>query len=213
MCYSEQSSLFAFTIGLIGSSIAFSLGSVMDKIVGSFCGYISFMQIFDYLLWRHQMCDSYNKTVSVTAMLFNHTQILFLGFIILYFNGNHVNQKYVKWILLMSTLVFLVYTYQWFLIKLPDELCTIKDYTTPHLLWKWTQLEYSTIAYTIFYAIPAALLFIEGIPNKMYGIFIAFIVLFTFATSYIFYKHNVGALWCHYSTFLPILYSGVRMLQ
>jgi hypothetical protein len=47
---------------------------------------------------------------------------------------------------------------------------------------------------------------ILGIPNPNYGWLFAFFIVFTYLTSAYFYSSNVGALWCYYTAFIPLIY-------
>ena len=64
MCFSEKASLIALVAGLSSSLMCYSVGKPDYKIVGLFFAFVTLMQLVDYLLWRHQVCDAYNKMVS-----------------------------------------------------------------------------------------------------------------------------------------------------
>ena len=72
MCFSKNASIVSFTIGIVGSILCITLGTATDKIVGYFLGYVSLMQGIEYLLWSHQICDNYNRVVSIIGMLLNN---------------------------------------------------------------------------------------------------------------------------------------------
>jgi hypothetical protein len=55
------------------------------------------------------------------------------------------------------------------------------------------------------------LLWIEGIPSKIYGIIFACLTAISFMSSYLFFNKSAGSIWCHYSAFLPIIYSFIRI--
>jgi hypothetical protein len=94
MCFSERASIESFFFGIIGSLLLISLGGVNNKIFGYYFIYVSFMQFIDFLLWRHQICDDYNRMISFLGMLLNHSQPIVLGILILLFNPIHKNIIY-----------------------------------------------------------------------------------------------------------------------
>lgn len=57
MCFSEQMSIIAFSVGMIGSILVVSLGEIYNKIVGLWLMFVSCMQLVDFFLWRNQTCN------------------------------------------------------------------------------------------------------------------------------------------------------------
>jgi len=208
MCFSEQASIVSFTAGILGSALCFSLGTIPDKVGGFFLGYVSLMQGIEFLLWRHQICDDYNRILSIASMVFVNTQPIVLGLIILYFAG----QKMVSWriasILALISIYTLVITgYSIPFLADTSNQCILKNKTN-HLQWKWNTREGSSYVYTL-YIITICCLFILGVK---YGVFFAGISLFSLLTSKILYPDSVvGSLWCYYVAFLPILYFIARV--
>jgi nicotinamide riboside transporter PnuC len=86
MCFSPEASIRSLLAGVFGSLLCISLGTTKDKIVGYFLGFVSLMQGIEYLLWKHQKCDNYNKVISITGMILNHLQPFILGVIVLILN-------------------------------------------------------------------------------------------------------------------------------
>lgn len=203
MCFSENASIVAFLTGLIGAMLCVSLGSVSDQIVGYFLGFVSLMQGVEYLLWNHQVCDDYNRTLSILGMLLNHLQPLILGIIILNVNSEIIHRDWIINILFLYTCIIIPYSIQF--INSKKEQCTIKSENS-HLLWVWNRQKYSTIIYTIF-LITICGLSILGFPKLEYGIYAALLAIMTYLSSLYYYrKEFVGALWCYYTAFIPIIY-------
>jgi hypothetical protein len=130
MCFSERASIVSFFFGIIGSLLLISLGSVNNKIIGYYLIYVSFMQFIDFLLWRHQVCDDYNRLISLLGMLLNHSQPLVLGMIILLFNPKHKNIIYT----LMLVYLCVVIPYSIPFVTNKNLQCTLKGKEN-HLLW------------------------------------------------------------------------------
>jgi hypothetical protein len=208
MCFSAKSSIVSFFIGIIGSILCISLGSTSDKIVGYYLGFVALMQGIEYLLWRHQKCDNYNRFVSILGMILNHLQPFVLGLIILFFNQYLIHKKLILFILGFYLLIIIPYSIQFLFNKKSH--CTIKN-TENHLSWKWNSMNYNSFIYFIF-ILTMCSLFILGFPTLKYGMYSSFLAILTYFTSAIFYSnHDTGALWCYYVVFLPFLYYLYRI--
>lgn len=204
MCFSEKASILSFTIGLIGSFLCISLGSVKDRIIGYFFGFVSLMQGIEYLLWSHQTCDTYNRAISLLGMFFNHLQPVVLGIIILLINKNLSNKPWIYLIMFLYLLIIVPYSLQYFLVG-KDKQCTMKNMTN-HLQWNWNILQYNQLIYLIFLFTMSAL-FLLGMPTLKTGMYFALGAILSYITSCMLYSYNdVGALWCYYVAFIPILY-------
>jgi hypothetical protein len=199
--------MITFLIGFIGSIFVYNSGSVTHKIFGTFLGFVSFMQLIEYLLWKHQTCDNYNRFLSITAMIINHLQPVVLGMAILFFNKKMTSStiSYILGIMIIYLCVIIPYSMQF--LRNKTLLCTIKNNKTQHLLWNWNHLPNSSIVYTYFFTLGMALLFLIGIPEKKMAIFSAFVCVFTYISSYFLYpKYFAGSLWCFYTAFIPAFY-------
>ena len=203
MCFSKNASIVSFTIGIVGSILCITLGTATDKIVGYFLGYVSLMQGIEYLLWSHQICDNYNRVVSIIGMLLNNMQPLVLGLIILYFNPKIRHITWFYFFMLLYLCVGIPYSLSF--IKNKKVQCTIKNNNSHHLDWNWNIMNHYRLVYLIF-IISECLICILGIPKPKYGWLCAFFILFTYLTSAYFYSSNVGALWCYYTAFIPLIY-------
>jgi len=210
MCFSAKSSIIAFFVGVIGSILCISLGEINDKIVGYLFLFVAFMQGIEYLLWNHRKCDMYNRIISVLGMILNHLQPIVLGIIILLINP-YLTPAKVFWIkIFIFIYIFVIIPYSFKYISNKDIQCTIKR--GKHLYWKWTNMKYYIFIYSLF-LFTFCLFAILGMKNLTYGISFAFIGLFSYITSYIFYSKSTGALWCYYAVFIPIIYYFLRRLK
>jgi hypothetical protein len=206
MCFSANMSIISFIVGLIGSILVYSLGGPSNKIIGLFLGFVSFMQFLEYLLWKHQECNNQNKFLSKITLWFNHMQPIVLGLLIILFNYSLSITYYVLFIIFIYTIVMIPYSMQYFRNNITNIQCTIKNLTTQHLYWKWNSLDYNYLFYSLFFVGAVVLLFYIGLPNKELVKYAILIAIFTYITSYIFYKRNAGSMWCFYTAFLPITY-------
>jgi hypothetical protein len=209
MCFSEKSSIVSFSIGIIGALLCISLGTITDKIIGLFLGFVSIMQGIEYLIWSHQKCDNYNRFLSILGMIFNHLQPIILGIIILCINPKNSYKKWILTVMFLYLCVIIPYSMQFIYNK--NIQCTIKNELNKHLIWKWNLMSYATFIYITF-LITICALFLLGFSQLEYGIYAVIAAIISYLTSLLFYHTNVvGALWCYYVAFLPIIYFFMRI--
>jgi hypothetical protein len=202
MCYSAPVSLAAFIIGAIFSYLLYLENDISYKVIGIFFGYIILIQLIEFLLWTHQKCDIYNKTISVIGMLINYLQPVVLAIILLKFlQHSKTNKKIIMTLTGIYFIAMLLYTSQYYF-KINK--CSLKE-GNPYLLWNWGQLKYSSIM-AVLYLITLFTLIYIGIPNKIASISLIFIAAITLFISFIFYPRPfVGAIWCFFGAFIPML--------
>lgn len=209
MCFSKNASAISFIVGVVGSLLCVSLGTVTDKIFGYLLLYVSSMQAIEYLLWSHQKCDTYNRIVSIVGMLLNNFQPLVLGFIIIVINPKirHISLFY------LSMFIYLCAVIPYSLSFLTNKKiqCTIKNKKTNHLEWNWNNMNYYKLVYLLF-IISSCVMSILGFPTLLTGCLFAFFIVFSYTTTALFYSNSVGALWCYYVVFTPIVYYILRKI-
>ena len=206
MCFSSGASAVSLLFGMIGSALCVSLGTPSDKIIGFFFAFVSLMQLVDYLLWNHQKCDTYNKVVSIIGMILNHAQPIVLGILILIFNSRIPNKNLIYGILAVYSACIIPYSLE-YLVK--PNICTLKNPATSHLLWKWNYSKYYTLVYNIFMWSETLLLYF-AFPDKTIAYYL---ILFGYLSRQItiwVYSHDIGALWCYFVVFYPIVYYLIR---
>lgn len=211
MCFSENASIISFSFGIIGALLCISLGSMVDKMVGYFFGYVSLMQGIEYLLWRHQKCDNYNIKISLIGMILNNLQPFVLGIIFLVFNpkNDYINKQWIFIVMMYYLCVIIPYSVQF--IKNKQNQCTITSKRNKHLIWKWIIMNYYIFVYAI-YLVSFCFIFLLGLPKLEYSINCIIVGLFTYITSAFFYpKKEFGSLWCFYIVFIPIIYYFIRI--
>jgi hypothetical protein len=204
MCFSERISLLAFIFGIIGSILVYTLGGPSNKIISLFFAFVSLMQLIEFFLWRHQICDNYNKLLSKIGMLLNHLQPFILGLLVIIFNNKNSNIYYIYLILFLYSCGIIPYSLQYKNIN--NLQCTILNIKTQHLSWEWNKLNYGAIIYTLFFCTALISIFYIGLPNKILKINAIIIIIITYLSSAIIYRNHVGSLWCFYTVFIPIIY-------
>ena len=205
MCFSPGVSITTFVLGILSSILVYTLNTPDDKIVSLFFGFVICMQLIEYLLWNHQICDNYNRYLSITGMLLNHIQPIILGGLILLFNPQ-VKKPFIYSLLLIYTVVISNYSLQFNYKKQ----CTIKN-NHNHLFWEWNYMKYSRLVYLIF-LIVLFLLFKDGLISKSHGKFLSIISLISYIISMFIYDPSkvAGALWCFFAVGIPVLWYVLR---
>jgi len=221
MCFSEEVSLFSFIIGIVGSALCISLGETLDKIVGWGLGFVSLMQGIEFLLWRHQKCDWWNRILSLFGMLFNHLQPLVFVIIVSAFNPFITKTDRTIILTILGIYLIAIIPYSIPFITDPTLQCTLKFKNAKfaqgqgqgqgHLLWEWNNMKYSTLVYSLF-LLSFCITFIFGFPNRINGWIAAFVAVIIFTLSrYLYPTIYNGTLWCFFTAFLPIIYYFVRI--
>jgi hypothetical protein len=197
MCFSPEVSLVTLLTGLVGSYLLFGLGSIRSKILGGFLGYISLMQLVEFMLWSHQTCDEYHKNLSVTGMILNISQPLVLGLLILNFNP-------VRNPIVIATLVtYFVFVAGLYIPQYTSDLqCTQPREGDPHLVWNWLLLpDYNF--WWVFYVSNLAILILYGVPK---GVTFAVAMMVTLIISMLVYsRQTVGSIWCLITALSPMV--------
>ena len=208
MCFSAKASIISLCIGVIGAFMCTTLGTIADKIMGFFMIFVSLMQGIEYLLWTHQKRDAYNRVITILGMLFNHFQPIVLGLLILTMNPLTIYKNWIYYILFIFSCVIIPHSFR-FLMDAKQQY-TMKN--TTHLSWEWNHVKYSRFVYP-FFLFSLCILFLLGIPDIKYGFFFALVAFITFFSSLLFYKSKfIGALWCYYVVFLPLVYYLIRII-
>jgi hypothetical protein len=206
MCYSANISLLTFVSGFSFSILLTQINNNFYKLLGYFLGFVSLMQLVEYLLWKHQICDNYHKQVSLIGMILNHLQPVVLGLLTyIFYEKNPIALG-----LLIITYLAVIIPYS---LQFTSNLqCTTKPCTTdPHLVWQWNNMKYSKVAYSIFLATFIGIgLF--GMPfNK--GLLFSITAFSTYMLSSVIYDRKViGSLWCFWTAFMPfIIYINYKL--
>lgn len=208
MCYSKEASIITFSVGVITSILCIRLNTMIDKIIGYFFLFVSQMQLIDYFLWTHQICDNYNKYVSIMGMILNHLQPVMLGIIVILLN-KEIQKKWIFLIIILYLVVFIPYSIQF--LNSGDFECTLQNNKDKHLLWNWNYMNTTVDVYIIFLL---AIVFISliGFPTLKSGIYFSIGTIITYGSSkYLYPKKSVGALWCFYILYLLLSYYLLRI--
>lgn len=200
MCYSAPVSLLTFTLGFGFSVLLTFQKDTFNRLLGYFLGFVSLMQLIEYLLWIHPVCDNYNKTLSVAGMVLNHLQPVVLAVITGLLYGKQIPA------LLTISVLYLAAIIPYSLQFTTDLQCTSRQCgaTDPHLVWNWNTLKHSRWTYLIFLAsfVGIGLLGMPSSEGRMFAL--VSVVTYTLST-WIYDRKVMGSLWCFWTALLPPL--------
>lgn len=239
MCFSASMSLFSLVAGITGSTMVYQLGTYPDKILAVVYGFVALMQVIDYLLWNHPVCDTYNRIVSIAGMVLNHLQPVVLFLSILVFNPDLPDVNLVMICIAMAIYLCIMIPYSAEFLKHPEKECSIKN-NEDHMHWNWNYMPYFRYAYTT-YLLTNGCLWYYGLALKshintrmdpsrawysyktgepqlegvhLYPAFGSICALSSFfmyfTTRYVYSVNNVGNIWCFYTVFIPLIYYVLR---
>jgi hypothetical protein len=198
MCYSKNSSLVSFIIGILSSILLIFYGNKKyvkeNLIVGLFLIFVSFMQFFDYFIWLDiNNKKGLNYISTLIAPLFNHSQPSML-----YILSETIYKKNNIYYLLLNLIYFIYVIIKYIqFISNNNNLITSKKYG--HLYWKWKNnfnyyFYFFIFIFNIFTYIPL-----------FYGIMFFLLGLFTLIISIKYFRKNIGELWCYLIAFTPLI--------
>lgn len=227
MCYNVQSSILSYLLGISGSIGLYNIKLVPESL---FFGWISQLQLVDYILWENQpcaiteskkickseeikSCNKINKQTTTAGMVLNNLEPVILFMSIIIFS----KKKLPIWVIslvFLFIIVMIIYTID--TIKKKDTVekeCTyVTEESNPHLFWQWNYNEpYNGFIYT-FFVILFVILAYYGFSNIYFS---SIMILLSYIVSAIIYKDkkSIGTMWCYISAFFPwILYGYNKFL-
>jgi hypothetical protein len=197
MCYSANDSLTAYIINFFSSILLFYFSKKLEyKVISLFLLFVGQMQMFDYLFWKNQKCNTINKLATILAIIFNHLQPIVL-FLLQYYYGITQNM-----FALIIIILYIIFSVNYNIEAFSKVKCTLQENNM--MDWKWNELNYSFIYYSLFlgYLILAAFNF----KNNNIKILFALISIITFlvATKTPFLNYSIGRIWCYYASLIPV---------
>lgn len=215
MCFNETVSLATWLTGMTGSAMLLKLNKIPEAM---FYGTTIQMQLIEYFLWKNQpncdkkcqipadnLCNQANKNITKAGTIINHLEpIALLGGIALF------SKRQLPTFVIIYMIIFIIITfsYTYYIFdntKNDDSLgCSIvTEKSSPHLHWKWNDLKYKKIYYSLFLA-ALLLLSFYGLED---GKFQSALILISYIVSYFIYGNtkSTGAMWCFMAAFAPWL--------
>lgn len=198
MCYSANVSLLTFTIGIGFSALLVFSEDKYHRLLGWFLGFVSFMQLIEYLLWMHPVCDEYNKMISLIGMVLNHLQPVVLALL----TGLFYRQRLPVLAALVAVYLAVIIPYS---AQFTSDLrCSTRqcEATDPHIVWNWNTMKGDRLVYLVFLGTFVGV-GLAGMPLKVGGLFAAGSVLTYGLSSLIYDRKVMGSLWCFWTAFIP----------
>lgn len=198
MCYSAQVSIRTFSVVSAVCIFLLLRGKGIDHAVAALLFFIGFMQLFEYILWTNQECNTANKFISSIIPTYLFFQPAVVAFIVWKMNAGWGTLY--PYIILGSVLLFP------FFIKNQNisEIDCIKKGQSNHLDWglkrqndifnkEITPLNlFGSLTYYI-----SMLYVFATLKNKtLSSLFVSFYSL-SWIISNILYKEVWGSIWCH----------------
>lgn len=199
MCFSSESSLSAFLLGIISSILLIYFGSKKynkeNTVFGLYFIYVSFMQLFDYLFWIDlDNKNKINEKVSLIASLFIFCQplVLFIIKSIIFKNINFSLISIINFFYIISVSI----DYTKFLNNEKNKIIYVKD---KHLYWPWKKYQ------NLYFYFILLLLNVFYLTNLKYSFLIFILGTFFILISNLYFKYNIGEVWCFFVVLIPLL--------
>ena len=196
MCYTKKMSKVSFLTGIFSSLLLYFNSNPDIKIVGGFFGFVSLMQLYDWIFWCTTEKNNTNYFVTKLAMVTNHLQPIVLLLLIMFFKNSVTPRS--RYLTYVYGICALYYT-----IKIWNNV----DYTLPGstgLVWKWNSENNATSIYFLFVLVLTALSF-DNLTFPL-NIEMVFINLFSIGLSLSSFKsEQVGRFWCKIAAWVPLL--------
>jgi len=202
MCFSAKASLITFLIGTIGSLFLVYFGNPKFRneniTFGIFLIFISAIQLMDFFFWidlKNKI--GINKVATIIGPLLNAGQPIILWTIkLLYFSPDIWSASNLP-VTTVNIVYLLVLLYNYSKILENSNLVTGTNHG--HLEWPW--IKYSNPAfYLILFSIN-----IFYLTNFNYSLLLFSVTYFFLILSSVFFKYNIGELWCFFGAFIPFI--------
>jgi hypothetical protein len=199
MCVSEEVSLATFLLGTIGSVVLWIYGKGEDRIFAAIFAFVVLMQGVEFLLWRHQRCDTWHRSVSVAGSWLTILQPVAAGAILLMLAPNAS-----PWIwAVMGAYLLVIVPY---ISRFQGDLrCTTPRPGNPHLVWGWTNMPGRLLLWASYLAAFIGIMYLGMNRRSAHGFTVVFLA--SLALTALFYpRESIGSIWCVAAAFVPVLY-------
>jgi|688.fasta_scaffold425051_2 hypothetical protein len=201
MCYNLETSRRAFLFGVLSGLCLMKFGNAkhsdINKTLGIFFIFVSFMQYVEYLIWSDLKCVNGNNALAGTiGPLLNYLQptMLFVLAMIYIKKRNLSNDDIFPIILNVGYLIYVVFMY---LEYMKGNKCTkIKN---GHLKWSWRNMRMY-----IFYNLIAILNIVYYLNDNVSIFAFSLSYVYFFISMFNFNKH-LGEIWCFLVTNIPLM--------
>jgi len=221
MCWSKNSSLLSFIIGISACVYLYIRNLKGDRMYSIFFTFVLFMQFLEFLIWSDQpqkigdnLCKTapykgeLNNAASQVASFQNLLQPVFGGIVALYFTNGKNEEFFPRSVLKFLIVSYLIGIVFWVLLKrvYSKKLCTIPASGGHHLQWPWItkKVAGNCIWVGYFLTLGVVLLSIVKIPGgKTMALYLLISMLISMSV-YPFRK-AAGSWWCVSAVGAPLL--------
>lgn len=209
MCFSAESSLGTFIVGLIGSYLLFHYGNKNYKkenqIYSLFLVYVIFMQLFDFIFWMNPHNQyNLNRIFTYIAPFFNLSQPLLLYILKIVYNQPKLNGFMDYFVLIVNMIYAVIFLigYSNF-INHSKPLLTLE--TDGHLKWEW--LKYTNVLYFVVFTIN-----IFYTSKMKYSIMATLVIFVSLFLSSKLNTKFTGEIWCFIASVGSLIILGLSYI-
>jgi len=194
MCFNYKISLFIFIIGVIFSVLLIKTGNIENQVTGFLMIFISFIQFMDFLFWIDiNNTIGINKITTIIGPILNVCQPTIL-YLIKYF---YYKPDVFNFVGLLNLLYFIYFIIIYITFLSNDKLITTSKHG--HLSWSWIKY-YNFFFYLFVFSINIFYLF-----DFKYALILCSVIYLCLFISAVYFKYNVGELWCFFGAFIPLI--------
>ena len=213
MCFSKESSIISYLIGLVPSYLLLKSNNKYNKHIGLFCLTFIQMQFAEFLMWSDIKCqNNLNQYGSILAHLILCLQPLSIFIGAYYFKTTTIDQKLILALIFIYIIAFLMALYHHF-VKKKVKLCSTTN-ERGQLIWDFNMSEKSGIysLYSLFYFPGLFIVWLYLKDNKkgnvMFGLLLSSIILSIINTKSFNEKtifKDWESKWCFYAVIFPTI--------
>ena len=213
MCFSKESSIISYLIGLVPSYLLLKSNNKYNKHIGLFCLTFIQMQFAEFLMWSDIKCqNNLNQYGSILAHLILCLQPLSILIGAYYFKTTTIDQKLLLTLIFIYMIPFLMALYHHF-VKKKVKLCSTTN-ERGQLIWDFNMSEKSGIysLYSLFYFPGLFIVWLYLKDNKkgnvMFGLLLSSIILSIINTKSFNEKtifKDWESKWCFYAVIFPTI--------
>ena len=213
MCYSAESSINNYALGMLLSLGLYSLGNNYDKHFAFFVFVVIQMQLAEYFMWKDQKCGIMNTTATIIAniiLILQAFSVLFGGYL---FNTLNLSNSLILNISVPYLLIgLLIIMYRYY--KTQGKICSKAP--NGYLVWYFYHNKFfkgmSSKLLLLLYLI---LLIIPWLYLKDFDIgFVIVLIIFGSLIIHRFYHNKENewqSKWCYYTTSVILIYILYRL--
>jgi hypothetical protein len=205
-CINKNASIFTFlfsiTFGLALIKFGDKKYEVVNVKIALFFMWVGLMQLLDLLIWLDLNCSNgLNRLAGILGPFFNYLQPIIFFF--LFLNKKH---KFIKFTIIIYTLILLYYIINYFI---KGDLCS-KLINSGHIKWAWGKMIYLHFFYI-------CVIIISGyyiILLKDFNVIIMYLLgIFLLLVSYFKFNKNIGEFWCLLVISIPIIILIIQRIR